>query len=61
MRFDKETKSSFEIEHIQSNASRTENFITSLEHAEEKEFCNKEKLLELQNLSRKETDESIDS
>ncbi len=47
--YNKETKSSFEIEHIKPNASRTEKFITSLELAEKKDFCEKEKLIELQN------------
>jgi hypothetical protein len=41
--YNKETKSSFEIEHIKPNASRTEKFIISLELAE------KERLIELQN------------
>ncbi len=47
--YNKETKSSFEIEHIKPNASRTEKFITSLELAEKEDFCEKEKLIELQN------------
>ncbi len=47
--YNKETKSSFEIEHIKPNASRTEKFITSLELAEKEDFCNKERLTELQN------------
>jgi Fic family protein len=47
--YNKETKSSFEIEHIKSNASRTEKFIASLELAEQEDFCEKGKLIELQN------------
>lgn len=47
--YNKETKSSFEIEHIKPNASRTEKFITSLELAEKEDFCEKERLIELQN------------
>lgn len=44
-----EAKSSFEIEHIKSNASRTEKFIASLELAEQEDFCEKGRLIELQN------------
>ncbi len=47
--YNRETKSSFEIEHIKPNASRTEKFIASLELAEKEDFCEKEKLIELQN------------
>lgn len=47
--YNKETKSSFEIEHIKPNASRTEKFIASLELAEKEDFCEKERLIELQN------------
>jgi Fic family protein len=47
--YNKETKSSFEIEHIKPNASRTEKFITSLELAEKEDFCENERLIELQN------------
>ncbi len=47
--YNKETKSSFEIEHIKPNASRTEKFITSLTLAEKEDFCEKERLIELQN------------
>ena len=46
--YNKETKSSFEIEHIKSNASRTEKFIASLELAEQEDFCEKGRLIELQ-------------
>ncbi len=47
--YNKETKSSFEIESIKPNASRTEKFIASLELAEKEDFCEKERLIELQN------------
>jgi len=47
--YNKETKSSFEIEHIKPNASRIEKFITSLKLAEKKDFCKKERLIKLQN------------
>lgn len=48
--YNKETKSSFGIEHIKPNASRTEKFISSLELAGKEDFCEKERLIELQNL-----------
>ena len=48
--YNKETKSSFEIEHIKPSASRTEKFIASLELAKKEDFCEKKKLIELQNL-----------
>ncbi len=47
--YHKETKSSFEIEHIKANASRAEKFITSLGLAEKEDFCEKERLITLQN------------
>ena len=47
--YHKETKSSFAIEHIKPNALRTEKFIASLELAEKEDFCEKERLIELQN------------
>jgi len=47
--YNKETKSSFEIEHLRPNASRTERFVTSLELAEKEDFCEKTRLIELQN------------
>ncbi|MEA3360865.1 MAG: Fic family protein [Thermodesulfobacteriota bacterium] len=47
--YNKETKSSFEIEHIKPNASRTEKFIALLELAEREDFCEKELLIDLQN------------
>jgi hypothetical protein len=47
--YNKETKSSFEIEHIKPNASRTEKFIGLLEMAEYKDFCEKPLLIDVQN------------
>ncbi len=47
--YTKETKSSFGIEHVTPNASRTERFVALLKLAEEKDFCEKEFLLDLQN------------
>lgn len=45
----KETKSSFEIEHISPGSSRREKSIRLLEMAEHKDFCEKSFLLEAQN------------
>jgi Fic family protein len=47
--YTKETRSSFEIEHIKPSASRTERFITLLELAEKEDFCDKARLIDLQN------------
>ncbi len=47
--YNKETKSSFEIENIKPGFSRTEKFISLLESAGQEDFCSKEKLIELQN------------
>ncbi|MCD4706137.1 MAG: Fic family protein [Candidatus Sabulitectum sp.] len=47
--YSKETKSSFELEHLKPSASRTERFIASLEMATRRDFCNKEDLIGLQN------------
>ena len=47
--YTKETRSSFEIEHIKPSASRTEKFIGLLEMAEHKDFCEKPLLIEVQN------------
>jgi Fic family protein len=47
--YSKETKSSFEIEHIKPSASRTERFIALLELAEKDDFCDKARLIDLQN------------
>jgi Fic family protein len=45
----KETKSSFEIEHIAPSSKRTERFVALLQIAEKEDFCRKEKLIEVQN------------
>ena len=47
--YHKETKSSFAIEHIKLKTSRTEKFIALLESAQQKDFCKKDLLLNLQN------------
>jgi len=47
--YTKETKSSFEIEHIKPNSTRTERFITMLQLAEKEDFCDKAHLIDLQN------------
>jgi hypothetical protein len=47
--YSKETKSSFEIEHITSNSTRTERFVALLQLAEREDFCQKTKLIDLQN------------
>lgn len=47
--YTKETKSSFEIEHIKPASSRTERFVTLLQSAEHEDFCSKTQLIELQN------------
>ncbi len=47
--YSKETRSSFEIENIKPDASRTEKFIASLEMARRQDFCDKELLIGLQN------------
>lgn len=47
--YTKETKSSFEIEHITPTSTRTERFISMLELAEEEDFCEKPRLIDLQN------------
>ncbi|MBF0432273.1 MAG: Fic family protein, partial [Fibrobacteria bacterium] len=47
--YNKETKSSFEIEQIKPNTSHTEKFIASLELAAKEDFCEKRRLVELQN------------
>lgn len=46
----KETKSSFLIEHIEPDVSRTEKFIGLLKMAEHKDFCEKSLLIDAQNL-----------
>jgi hypothetical protein len=45
----KETKASFEIEHIKPDSSRTDRFIALLATAEHRDFCEKELLIEIQN------------
>lgn len=47
--YNRETKSSFEIEHIKPGSSRTEKFIGLLEMAEHKDFCEKHLLIDVQN------------
>ena len=47
--YNRETKSSFEIERVKPSASRTEKFIGLLKVAEHKDFCEKSLLLSLQN------------
>lgn len=47
--YNKETKSSFAIEHIKQNTSRTEKFTISLKLAEKEDFCEKALLIGLQN------------
>lgn len=47
--YTKETRSSFEIEHIRPSASRTEKFIGLLEIAEHRDFLEKPLLIDLQN------------
>lgn len=47
--YTKETKSSFEIEHIKPSSSRTEKFIALLQLAEREDFCEKSHLIDLQN------------
>jgi len=47
--YTKETKSSFKIEHIDPNSTRTERFIAMLQLAEKEDFCEKGPLIDLQN------------
>ena len=47
--YTKETKSSFEIEHIKPTSTRTERFVALLQLAEQEDFCKKMRLIELQN------------
>lgn len=47
--YTKETRSSFEIEHIKPNSTRTERFIAMLQLAEKEDFCDKAHLIALQN------------
>lgn len=48
--YTKETKSSFEIEHIKPSQSRKEKFIALLSLAESQDFCSKAELIRLQNM-----------
>jgi hypothetical protein len=45
----KETKSSFEIEHIKPTSTRTERFVALLQMAEQEDFCNKAQLIDIKN------------
>jgi Fic family protein len=47
--YTKETKSSFEIEHITPTSTRTERFVALLQLAEQEDFCEKMRLIDLQN------------
>ena len=47
--YTKEIKSSFEIERITPSAKRTERFIALLQLAEQEDFCDKPRLIDLQN------------
>ncbi len=47
--YTKETKSSFEIEHIKPPSTRTERFVSLLQTAEQEDFCRKSQLIEVQN------------
>lgn len=47
--YTKETKSSFEIEHVKADANRTERFVSLLQLAEKNDFCDKRSLINLQN------------
>jgi len=47
--YTKETRSSFEIEHIKPSSTRTERFVALLQLAEREDFCDKVHLIDLQN------------
>ena len=47
--YTKETKSSFEIEHIKPSTTRTERFVSLLQLAEKDDFCDRARLIDLQN------------
>jgi len=47
--YTKETKSSFEIEHIKATSTRIERFVALLQLAEQEDFCKRGELIELQN------------
>ena len=47
--YTKETKSSFEIEHLKPSSTRTERFVALLQAAEHEDYCQKARLIDLQN------------
>jgi len=47
--YTKETKSSFEIEHLKPSSTRTERFVAMLQLAEKEDFCDKPHLIDIQN------------
>ena len=47
--YTRETKSSFEIEHIKPTSTRTDRFVVLLQIAEKEDFCGRAQLIELQN------------
>ncbi len=47
--YTKETKSSFDIEHIRPDSRRTERFVSLLRLAATEDFCEKDRLVDLQN------------
>jgi hypothetical protein len=47
--YTKETKSSFEIEHVEPGTSRAARFVALLQSAEREDFCTESRLIELQN------------
>jgi hypothetical protein len=47
--YKKETRASFEIEHIKPGSSRTDRFISLLQKAEQRDFCDKSLLIDIQN------------
>ena len=47
--YTKETKSSFAIEHEEISTSRSERFVALLKEAQKEDFCQKDRLIELQN------------
>jgi len=58
--YTKETRSSFEIEHIKPNSTRTDRFVTLLQSAGKEDFCLKNKLIEIQNHIVDERFQNID-
>ena len=47
--YTRETRSTFEIEHIKPDSTRTERFVALLQLAEREDFCEKSQLIDLQN------------